>query len=128
MVETSTQKIYWDDKNEIVRGVLCFEKQTLEKAIENIDAQEKVRDELGKEMTRVVIDMREAKSITRDAREYYAGERTCSIQRATALIIKSNTSRVIANFFIGFNKPITPLRMFTSSDEAIKWLHGFSNK
>ncbi len=33
MEETSTQKLYWDEENEIVWGELSFEIQTLEKAI-----------------------------------------------------------------------------------------------
>lgn len=46
MEETSTQKLYWDEENEIVWGELVFEIQTLEKAIENIDAQERIRNAL----------------------------------------------------------------------------------
>ena len=127
MEETSTQKLYWDEENEIVWGELVFEIQTLEKAIENIDAQERIRNALGKEMTRVLIDMREMKSITREAREYYASQRTCSIQRATALLVKSKVTKVMANFFMGLNKPITPTRMFIEPEEAIQWLTEFSN-
>ena len=127
MEETSTQKLYWDEENEIVWGELIFEIQTLEKAIENIDAQERIRDALGKEMTRVLIDMREMKSITREAREYYANQRTSSIQRATALLVKSKVTKVMANFFMGLNKPITPTRMFIEPEEAIQWLAEFSN-
>ena len=127
MEETLTQKLYWDEHEEIVVGELNFEVQTLQSAIENIDAQDKIRKTLGKEMTRVLIDMRDIKSITREAREYYANERTCSIQRATALVVKSKVTKVMANFFMGLNKPITPAKMFTDMQEARKWLHTFSN-
>jgi len=127
MEETSTQKLYWDEENEIVWGELSFQIQTLEKAIENIDAQERIRDALGKEMTRVLIDMREMKSITREAREYYASQRTYSIQRATALLVKSKVTKVMANFFMGLNKPITPTRMFIEPEDAIQWLTEFSD-
>ncbi len=127
MEETLTQKLYWDEDEEIVVGELNFEVQTLQSAIENIDAQDKIRKTLGKEMTRVLIDMRDIKSITREAREYYANERTCSIQRATALVVKSKVTKVMANFFMGLNKPITPAKMFTDMQEAKQWLHTFSN-
>lgn len=127
MEETLTQKLYWDEDNGIVVGELSFEVQTLDNAIENIDAQERIRKTLGKEMTRVLIDMREMKSISREAREYYANERTCAIQRATALLVKSKITKVIANFFMGLNKPITPARMFTDVGEAQQWLKTFSD-
>ena len=125
--ETSTQKLYWDEEKQIAFGE-CFDMiHSEEKAKENIDAQERLRDRLGKEKTRVLIDIRAIKSISRDAREYYANERTASIQRATALVIKSPLSRVIANFFMGLNRPLTPTRMFTDVDEAIEWLQSFSD-
>jgi 23S rRNA U2552 (ribose-2'-O)-methylase RlmE/FtsJ len=125
--ETSTQDIYWDESNNIVWGELKFDVQTLETAIENIDAQERIRVLLGKKMTRVLIDMREMKSMNREAREYFANERTCAIQRATALLVKSKLTKVMANFFMGLNKPITPTRMFTNPEEAVVWLTAFSD-
>ncbi len=125
--ETSTQKLYWDEDNQIVFGECLDMFHSAEKAKENIDAYERVRDRLGKEKTRVLVDMRAIKGVSRDAREYYANERTASIQRATALVIKSPLSRVIANFFMGLNRPLTPTRMFTDVDEAIEWLQSFSD-
>jgi len=125
--ETSTQKIYWDTENEIVYGELFSDISTKELAIENIDAQEIIRDNLQKKKTRVLIDMSKVTEIVKDARDYFANERTASIQRATALVVNSPVSRVIGNFFIGLNKPITPTQLFTDPHKAIKWLHTFSN-
>ena len=56
-VETSTQKLFWDDENEIVWGELFGDQVTEELAKENIDAQESVRDSLHKMQIRVLIDM-----------------------------------------------------------------------
>ncbi len=127
MEQTSTQRLYWDSDENIVWGELDSTPQTLKTAEENIDAQARVRDALGKEMTRVVIDMRQTVQITREARNYYASERTASIQRATALLIESPLSAMIANFFMGLNKPLSPTRMFTSEDKAIAWLRKHSD-
>ncbi len=126
-VETSTQKVYWDSENEIVWGELFADQRTKELAKENIDAQERVRDILGKTKTRVLIDMTAISEISKEARDYFANERTASIQRATALLISSPVSRVIGNFFMGLNKPISPTRLFTDPREAIKWLHTYSD-
>ena len=122
MEETATQKLYWDDENNIVWGELDATPQSLETAQENIEAQARIRDALGKKMTRVLVDMRETTRISREARNHYAGERTASIQRATALLVASPLSATIANFFIGLNKPQSPTRMFTNEDQAIAWL------
>ncbi len=72
--------------------------------------------------------LRLIKSISREARMYYANERTASIQRATALLVDSPVSRVIANFFLGLNRPLSPTRMFTHQTQAILWLQTFSDK
>ena len=128
MEQTATQKLYWDTDENIVWGELDSTPQTLQTAEENIEAQARIRDALGKEMTRVLIDMRQTTRITRQARNHYAGKRTASIQRATALLVASPLSATIANFFMGLNKPLSPTRMFTNEKEAIDWLGGYSDK
>ena len=126
-VETSTQKLFWDDENEIVWGELFGDQVTEELDKENIDEQESVRDSLHKMQIRVLIDMTAITQISKEARDYFANERTASIQRATALLIGSPVSRVIGNFFMGLNKPISPTRLFTDPQKAIQWLHTFSD-
>ncbi len=128
MEQTATQKLYWDTDENIVWGELDSTVQTLQTAQENIEAQARIRDALGKEMTRVLIDMRQTTRIGREARHHYAGKRTASIQRATALLVASPLSATIANFFMGLNKPLSPTRMFTSEDEAIAWLRGYADE
>ena len=125
--ETSTQKLYWDAESEIVWGELFESVQTVDSAIENIDAQERLRDELGKEKTRVIIVIGALTVISKDAREYFANERTASIQRATALVTSSALTVLIANFFMGLNKPLSPTKMFSNTDKAIEWLSQYSN-
>ena len=125
--ETSTQKLFWDSENEIVWGELFGDQATEELARESVDAQETVRDGMRKRKTRVLIDMTTVSEISKEARDYFANERTASIQRATALLIGSPVSRVIGNFFMGLNKPVSPTRLFTDPQKAIRWLHTFSD-
>ncbi len=126
-VETPTQKLYWDTENEIVWCDPFGNQEIEELAKENVDAQESVRDGLKKTKTRVLVDMTAITEISKEARDYFANERTASIQRATALLIDSPVSRVIGNFFMGLNKPISPTRIFTDPHKAIQWLHTFSD-
>ena len=126
-IETSTQKLYWDSENEIVWGDLFANQVSEELAEENVDAQESVRDDMNKAKTRVLNDMTKVTAISKEARDYFANARTASIQRATALLIGSPVSRVIVNFFMGLNKPISPSRLFTDPEQAIQWLRTFSD-
>ena len=100
---------------------------TVEMAKENVDTQERLRDDLNKAKTRVLIDMTSVTEISKEARDYFANERTASIQRATALLIGSPVSRIIGNFFMGLNKPLSPTKLFTDPRKAIQWLHTFSD-
>jgi hypothetical protein len=125
IVETRTQKLYWDEENEIVWGELFESIQTLEDAIENVDAQEKLRDSINREKTRVLIKLDALFKISKEARNYFSNERTASIQRATALLTSSKITVLIANFFMGLNKPKSPTKMFNNSEEAIRWLQKF---
>ena len=67
--------------------------------------------------------MRAVRSIDRDARACYA-QAPPSVS-ALALLVGSPLSRAIGNFFIGFNKPAVPTRLFSSEVDAIPWLGGF---
>jgi hypothetical protein len=128
VAETSTQVLYWGDELRIVWGELRDGLHDEAAAAANIDAQEKIRDKIGVRQTRAVIDMRRVRAISREAREYYANERTASIQQATALLVGSKLTQVIANFFMGLNKPVSPTRMFTNPDEALAWLATFPDE
>jgi hypothetical protein len=125
--ETSTAKMTWDSENEIVWTEVFADMTSVEQAMEGMDAQERLRDRLNKEMTRVVVDFRGLTEMSKEVRDYFGNERTAAIQRASALLVGSPVSRVIGNFFMGLNKPLTPTRMFTDPREAIRWLHTFSN-
>jgi hypothetical protein len=69
------------------------------------------------------IDATGLKSVTREAREYFAASKV--ISRA-GMLTGSLISRVLGNFYLAVNKPVIPLKMFTSEAEAIAWLkkHG----
>ncbi len=46
----------------------------------------------------------------------------------TAIIVSSLATRLIGNFFKGLNGQASPTRLFTSEQEALKWLRGLIMK
>jgi hypothetical protein len=54
------------------------------------------------------------------ASKEYAGER-----KAIAIVARSLAAKLLSNFFIRFNKPYTPTRVFTDEAAALDWLKGF---
>ncbi|MBF0441122.1 MAG: STAS/SEC14 domain-containing protein [Oligoflexales bacterium] len=73
----------------------------------------------------VLIDLSGIKSICRDARNYFAGAEAARYVSASALLVSSPVSRIIGNFFIGINKHINPVQIFTSESDALDWLKGY---
>jgi hypothetical protein len=72
-----------------------------------------------------IVDSRNSWSITKEAQEY--AERADSPMRtiARAVIVNSLTTTVLKNFFLKFNKPELPLKIFNSQEKAIEWLLSF---
>ncbi len=71
-----------------------------------------------------LVDITQMKSITKEAREYF-GKVENSHMKAVALVTSSPVSKVFGNFFLRFNKPKLPVRLFSSEKQAIRWLKEF---
>ena len=67
------------------------------------------------------VDMRGIRSVTKEARQYLSVEGSAYVI-AGALLIDSVLNRTIGNIFLTVNKPAVPVRLFTSKEEAFKWL------
>lgn len=75
-----------------------------------------------------LVDLTNVGSVDREARMFYAGEEASQVLAAAALLTKSLAGRVIGNFFLGINKPQTPVKLFDEEREAIEWLLQFKSK
>lgn len=73
----------------------------------------------------VLVDMSDLKSISREARSYFAGPDTAKVEAATALLTRSPLNKVMGNFFLRLHKPLIPTRLFSSEVEAVEWLRTF---
>jgi hypothetical protein len=74
----------------------------------------------------LLIDTRDIRSITKEARDYFSMNNRESHVIAFGILIDSPLSKIIGNFFMGLNKPRVPVRLFTSEKEAVTWLQSFS--
>lgn len=69
-----------------------------------------------------LIDLRPVRSQTAEARALFAGPDAARVSAAVALLVGSPLSRVLGNFYLRFNRPETPTRLFGSEEEAARWL------
>lgn len=73
----------------------------------------------------IMIDARDIKSMSREARSHFSTNGRDSKTNAFGIIVKSPISRVIGNFFLGINKPAVPSKLFENEEKALKWLKNF---
>jgi len=73
---------------------------------------------------RLLIDIREMGSISRDARRFFASQEVHDTYgvRGLALVVGSPVSTMIGNLYLSFNHTLHPTRLFTKREEAIAWL------
>lgn len=113
--------LLWEDR--VIRGqFLRGAEVTLDDARENIAATAKLT---GGRRRAVLIDLRGIRTQSAEARAYLAGPEATKITLAVALWIASPISRALGNFFLGFNRPETPARLFTDEASAVEWLVSF---
>jgi hypothetical protein len=72
-----------------------------------------------------MIDMRNLKFMTKEAREYLATDGAQYI-KAGALITESPLSNALGNIFLSLNKPNVPTKLFSDEEQAFSWLKKYS--
>lgn len=70
-------------------------------------------------------DSRAFFTIEPEAREYLRSGILDPTRIATAVLTDRLATKLLVNFFIRFNKPKTPMKMFTCELQALKWLNSF---
>jgi len=100
-------------------------KVVLEDAIENAKA---VNGLFGPAYFPIIIDTRQIKSITKEARDFFSMRGRESRVYGFAILVGSPLSKIIGNFFMGLNKPRVPVKLFTHEDKAISWCKKLSRE
>lgn len=72
----------------------------------------------------LVLDFRNGDAaFTNDARSYFAQDMEhAELRISQALVLKSLAHKIVANFYLKFNKPTCPAAVFSDPEEAVKWI------
>ncbi len=81
------------------------------------------REITGNQKMNFIFESDEGFSLTKEARENAIKLEDDTPVKASAMIITSLASRLIANFFIRMNKPKIRYKLFAAVEEAAKWLN-----
>lgn len=74
----------------------------------------------------IFADIRGLKEIDTEARDFLGTKKASEGIRAVAVFSgKNNLLTMLGNFYLKFNKPPAPTRIFNDKNEAIRWLELF---
>jgi hypothetical protein len=122
IVETIKNRL-WLGEDGIVRIIWVPNAEvSLEDAQETMAAYMRISN--GKKRP-LLVDTKNMKAFSREARKFYAGEEAAKVASAVAIIVGTPVSRVLGNFYLGLSNPHLPSRLFSSEDEAMEWLKGY---
>jgi hypothetical protein len=108
----------------ILQGIaLPARTQNLEDARVNLEACRRLT---GEARVPLLLDIRDTGTLTREARELYAGETGAREICALAFVGDSAFTRVVGNLFIRLAKTRYPVRLFTDERQASKWLRRYA--
>ena len=75
----------------------------------------------GKEQL-LMVDLRNNPKPDREARDYARSQEFVETTRAMAILVGGPMSKMLGNFFLGFNKGDFPVKLFTEKENAADWL------
>ena len=67
-------------------------------------------------------------TVSPKSRELLASKEYCKSRLATAFVLNSLAIKLMGNFFITFNNPSSPTKLFNNEKEALIWLRKFAEK
>lgn len=109
------------------KGIVRFQiEQTDEITLQDVKEYIEVVRNLGDgESFCNLIVMKNFVQVGEDARKYAACEESNIYTIADAFVINSIALKLVGNFYIRYNKPVKPTRIFNNEGDALIWLRTF---
>ncbi len=77
----------------------------------------------GKSFTTLVDATNIRSDISEEAKDFFSNDKKITdLQKAQALVLNSLHNRIIATFYMKFQKPSMPVKIFSDIDKALDWL------
>lgn len=121
-IKTATGSVSFQEE-----GIVRYQiDQTDELTLQNVkEYLESVRSLGGGKAFCNLVVMKEFIQVGEDARKYAASEESNIYTIADAFVINSFALKLVGNFYIRYNKPVRPTRIFNNEEDALVWLRTF---
>ena len=113
-------RVWWDEKSAVARVDWL---PGSEAGVEEARAVTAQVVALGLGRVPILVDMRDMLKLDRGAREHFTT--SGDVASAVALVARSPVTKMMANFFIGMQRGLFPVRVFTDMEPAVDWLGQF---
>ena len=124
-IKTSTAKLQLDENGIVHMSFLHKNMPIKLKDSENIyKGRMTLTDGLQDQL--LLVDLRNNPRPDIEARNYAKSKEVIDSTKAMAAIVGGALSKILGNFFIGFNKGSFPVKLFTNKEDAIIWLLKFT--
>ena len=74
----------------------------------------------------VLVDGRNAKAASKEARDYLAKGPGIKGVTAIAIVVENLVPAVLANLYLTFSRPPVPAKIFNDHEKALQWLRQFA--
>lgn len=91
----------------------------LEDAVQNMRTSEQLTQG---DRFLVLVDARATVTVSKEAREFAARQSERDGRIAEAFVVSSLANKLVGNFYINFNKPQVPTKIFSTEEKAMLWL------
>ena len=109
-------------------GGILYSRNTGTELIDLTEAQHisRVFEELSPTPAPLLVDLGSPKGQTKEARTFFSSApEHLARYSAVALLVTNPIAKILANFYLGLNKPQRPTRLFTDVPAAEAWLRSF---
>ena len=116
---TKSGKVWLED--EIIRSkVLIDGEYTLEHAMDDAKAFRKLAEKIESQKL-LLVEPKNILKVSKKTRRYQAVEGPKIVDKI-AQVVENPVTRTIISFFLGLSKMPIPIKMFSTVDEAVRWL------
>lgn len=124
-IDTGKALVNRDEKGTVFIRI----KDGMELELEDIESINSAKDQLaGDELYTVIFSVGQYCAISPEARAFSASAAVYRNAIAKAIIAPDLPGKLISNFFIKFNRPPAPTRLFNTEQEALLWLEQIRKK
>jgi hypothetical protein len=118
-IETSTAKVFLKHSDIVVVKYKPNVKVGLKDMLAIHQAERKLTSE---KKHLALLDTRGFVSVSPGAKKFSASGRPGKYRKAAAFLVNSGGVQILVNFYLSFNKPKVPTKMFSNEKKAIRWL------